>query len=132
MSAIELFEKIRKDGFQIYRMEWTYETIVAYAERTGGASSDAVRVQGGFGASFEDKVADFVDLREAIDRLRTDYEANLQKAEKLLQKCENQEAATLIRLHYISRLSWEEVADFAHFSVRHTRRLAKEELRKLE
>ena len=131
MNARDLFEQIRSDGFRLARMEWTYETVVNYATGTKGSPADGVRVQGGAVNSIADNVAAFVDLKDAIDRLRIQHEANVRKAEKILQKCEEKEAVTVIRLHYISRLSWEEVAEFANYSVRHTIRIAKDELRKL-
>ena len=131
MSAKELFEKIRSDGFRLARMEWTYETVVNYAIEANGAPMDSIRVKGGSSNLIADNVAAFVDLRNAIDQLKNEYKDRVWKGDQLLEKIDNKEAASVIRLHYIFRLSWENVADLSHYSVRHVIRISENALKNM-
>ncbi len=122
MNGRELLQQYRDTEAQIRRLEQELEEARSQAERVTHSYSPAPG-GGGDGRQLEHAAIRLEDLEREWRRLVGQQAARYIQMERVLDQLPNARDRLLLRLRYVSRMSWPQVGDELGVTLRYVHRL---------
>lgn len=123
MTAKEYLNGIRRLDLRLKTKEAEFSRLEQDITTLKGIDYSKDRVDGGAGGDMGDNIARLIDLQTVLNEEWDELIRRREEARKMIKAMPDEKHLTILLLRYVNNRSWNEIAEFMHYTFRNTTRI---------